>query len=47
MASKDLQIPDLHFALFDLVAAIDHKKNRIQLLYCPPMERFLGEARVV
>jgi len=45
MASKDLQIPDLHFALFDLVAAIDHKKNRIQLLYCPPMERFLGEAR--
>lgn len=45
MALKDLPIPDLHFALFDLVAAIDHKTNRIQLLYCPPMDRFLGEAR--
>jgi aminodeoxychorismate synthase component I len=45
MALKDLPIPDLHFALFDLVTAIDHKTNRIQLLYCPPMERFLGEPR--
>lgn len=45
LALKDLQIPDLHFALFELVAAIDHKTNRIQLLYCPSMERFLGEAR--
>jgi aminodeoxychorismate synthase component I len=45
MALKDLPIPDLHFALFDLVTAFDHKTNRIQLLYCPPMERFLGEPR--
>ncbi|WP_455388041.1 chorismate-binding protein, partial [Petrachloros mirabilis] len=45
MALKDLPIPDLHFALFDLVAAIDHETNRVQLLYCPPMERFLGEPR--
>jgi aminodeoxychorismate synthase component I len=44
-ALKDLSIPDLHFALFDLVAAIDHKTNRIHLLYCPPMERFVGESR--
>lgn len=45
LALNDLFVPDFQFALFDLVAAIDHRTNRIQLIFCPPMERFLGEAR--
>lgn len=45
IASDDLPVPDLHFALCDLVTAIDHRTNRIQIIFCPSMERFLGEAR--
>ena len=38
-------LPDLEFAFFDLVAAIDHELNRLVLMFCPPLERFLGEPR--
>ena len=41
----DLAVPDLEFAFFDLVAAIDHELNRLVLMFCPPLERFLGEPR--
>lgn len=41
----DLGIPDLEFGFFDLVAAIDHQLGRLLLVFCPPLERFLGEPR--
>lgn len=44
-AVDDLHLPDLCFALFELVTAIDHQTNHIQIIYCPSMERFLGESR--
>ena len=44
-ALDDLASPDLEFALFDLVAAVDHQLNRLVLMFCPPPERFLGESR--
>ncbi|HET8721012.1 MAG TPA: aminodeoxychorismate synthase, component I [Nitrospira sp.] len=45
LAMDDLQIPDMQFALYDLVTAVDHRTNGVQIIFCPPMERFLGEAR--
>jgi aminodeoxychorismate synthase component I len=45
LAIDDLVVPDLEFAFFDLVAAIDHELNRLVLMFCPPLERFLGESR--
>ncbi len=45
LASNDLAGPDLEFAFFDLVAAIDHELNHLVLMFCPPLERFLGEPR--
>jgi para-aminobenzoate synthetase component 1 len=45
LAIDDLAVPDLEFAFFDLVAAIDHELNRLVLMFCPPLERFLGEPR--
>lgn len=45
LALDDLAGPDLEFAFFDLVAAIDHELNRLVLMFCPPLERFLGEPR--
>ncbi len=45
LALDDLVGPDLEFAFFDLVAAIDHELNRLVLMFCPPLERFLGEPR--
>lgn len=45
LAFDDLAAPDLEFAFFDLVAAIDHELNRLVLMFCPPPERFLGEPR--
>src|SRR5512143_687542 len=44
-ASNDLDIPDLQFCLFDLITAIDHRTNCIQIIFCPSMESFLGEER--
>lgn len=45
LALDDVAGPDLEFAFFDLVAAIDHELNRLVLMFCPPLERFLGEPR--
>lgn len=45
LAVDDLTIPDMEFAFFDLIAAIDHELNRLVLIFCPPLERFLGEPR--
>lgn len=45
LAVDDLACPDLEFAFFDLVAAIDHELNHLVLMFCPPLERFLGEPR--
>jgi aminodeoxychorismate synthase component I len=44
-ATDDLAMPDLEFAFFDLVAALDHKTDQLHLMFCPPLERFLGEPR--
>lgn len=44
-ALDDLATPDLEFAFFDLVAAMDHKLGRLVIMFCPPLERFLGEPR--
>jgi len=44
-AEDDLHFPDLEFAFFDLVAAFDHTSDEWHLMFCPPLERFLGEAR--
>jgi para-aminobenzoate synthetase component I len=44
-AQDDLSVPDLEFAFFDLVAAVDHELDRLVLMFCPPLERFLGESR--
>jgi para-aminobenzoate synthetase component I len=45
LAVDDLAAPDLEFAFFDLVGAIDHESNRLILMFCPPLERFLSEPR--
>lgn len=45
LAYDDLAGADLEFAFFDLVAAIDHQLNRLVLMFCPPLERFLAEPR--
>jgi len=45
LAIDDLAIPHLQFALYDLVTAVDHRADRMQIMFCPPMERFLGEDR--
>lgn len=45
LAVDDLATPDLEFAFFDLIAALDHELNRLVLMFCPPLERFLGEPR--
>jgi para-aminobenzoate synthetase component I len=44
-ALDDLATPDLEFAFFDLVAALDHERDCLMLMFCPPLERFLGEPR--
>ncbi len=45
LASPHPLVPDLEFAFFDLVAAIDHERNHLILMFCPPLTRFLGEPR--
>lgn len=44
-AVDDLYFPDLEFAFYDLVTAFDHLSENWYLMYCPPLERFLGEPR--
>jgi para-aminobenzoate synthetase component 1 len=45
MAKDDLLLPHLQFGLYDIVTAVDHRAGRLQIIFCPPMERFLGESR--
>ncbi|MBH0202149.1 MAG: anthranilate synthase component I family protein [Nitrospira sp.] len=45
LALDDLACPELEFACFDLVGAVDHALNRLVLMFCPPLDRFLGEPR--
>jgi para-aminobenzoate synthetase component 1 len=45
IAADDDAVPDAQFALYDLVTALDHRANRLHVMFCPPMERFLGEDR--
>jgi para-aminobenzoate synthetase component I len=45
MAKDDLQLPYLQFGLYDIVVVVDHQTDRLQIIFCPPMERFLGEPR--
>jgi para-aminobenzoate synthetase component 1 len=45
IAKDDLQLPLLQFGLYDLITAVDHQTDRLQIIFCPPMERFLGEPR--
>ena len=43
--ARDLSIPELQFAFFELVVALDHQHESLRLIYCPSMSRFLGESR--
>jgi aminodeoxychorismate synthase component I len=45
LAQDDLPVPEMAFGFFDVVAALDHLERRLILMYCPPLERFLGEPR--
>ena len=45
LAADDLSLPDLQFAFFDVIAAVEHHTNRVHLIYCPSGEWFLGEPR--
>jgi aminodeoxychorismate synthase component I len=45
IAADDLSFPDVRFAFYELVAAVDHRANRVQILFCPSTERFMGESR--
>ena len=45
IAKDDLLLPHLQFGLYDIVTAIDHQTDRVQIMFCPPVERFLGEPR--
>jgi len=45
MAKDDLQLPHLQFGLYDIVTVVDHQTDRVQIVFCPPMKRFLGEPR--
>lgn len=45
LAPHDMICPDLEFAFFDVVGAVDHELGDLVLMFCPPLERFLGEPR--
>jgi para-aminobenzoate synthetase component I len=45
LGADDLRTPDLEFGFFDLIAALDHQTNRLVLMFCPPLARFLSEPR--
>ena len=45
IAKDDLLLPDLQFGLYDIITSVDHQTDRLQIIYCPPIERFLGEPR--
>src|ERR1041385_2853854 len=45
IAQDDLLLPHLQFGLYDIVTAVDHLTGHLKIVFCPPMERFLGEPR--
>ena len=45
IAKDDLLLPYLQFGLYDIITAVDHQTDRLQIIFCPPMERFVGEPR--
>lgn len=45
LAQDDLLLPHLQFGLYDIITAVDHHTDRLQIVFCPPMQRFLGESR--
>ena len=45
IAKNDLPLPHLQFGLYDILTAVDHQTDRVQIIFCPPVERFLGEPR--
>lgn len=45
IAKDDLLLPHLQFGLYDIVTTVDHQTDRVQIIFCPPVERFLGEPR--
>ena len=45
IAKDDLLLPHLQFGLYDIITAVDHQTDRLQIIFCPPVERFLGEPR--
>ena len=45
IAKDDLLLPYLQFGLYDIITAVDHQTDRLQIIFCPPVELFLGEPR--
>ncbi len=45
IAKDDLRLPHLQFGLYDIITAVDHQSDLLQIIFCPPMERFLKEPR--
>ena len=45
VSGHGLNVPDIHFSFFDLVAALDHESRTLFLIFAPPLERYLGEPR--
>jgi anthranilate/para-aminobenzoate synthase component I len=45
IAKDDLLLPHLQFGLYDIITAVDHQADHLQIIFCPPMERFLGKPR--
>lgn len=45
IAQDDLRLPDLQFGLYDIITVVNHQTDRAHMIFCPPIERFLGEPR--
>lgn len=44
-APQERLVPDLHFAFYELVGAIDHQTRTVHLMFSPSAERFATEPR--
>jgi anthranilate/para-aminobenzoate synthase component I len=42
---NDLDLPDVQLGFFDLVAAVDHHRRALHLMFAPSWDRFAGENR--
>lgn len=45
-ATRESLVPDLHFAFYDLVGAIEHHTHTVHLMFSPSAERIATEPRV-